>query len=176
MDAHLATNTTFLYVLLPVFVFVAALIGWLVVRAKVKYWQKTLLALGSVFAFVGFAVIALCVYFYSSTSFANTFRYYAYTALAPVSDPFKKPNASQTTLALLGVANQNGNVQLQRHPNPGYPLIVTLFTPGKFTEADLMGDVLTIPAREAGSLPRVTHTSLWWALTKNLQSVVYSAQ
>lgn len=176
MDPYLATNTVFLYVLLPVFVIVAVLIGWLVVKAQVKPWRKTLLALGGLFAIVGFAVVTLCVYFHSSTSFANTFRYYAYSALAPAGDPFEKPNVSQSTLALLGVANQNGSVHLQRLPNPDYPIIITLFTPGKFTEADLMGDVLTIPTREAGSLPRVTQTSLWWALTKNLQSVVYSAQ
>ena len=124
----------------------------------------------------GFAIILVGFYYHLSPTFASTFRFYAYTALAPKDDPFQVSEGDYRPILMLrDVTKKNGEVSLLYHPNPDYPTLVSIFTQGKFIEANLYNDILSIPNTEAGSLPRVTKTSLWWALTKDLGSQISTA-
>ncbi|MEK7570249.1 MAG: hypothetical protein AAB515_02310 [Patescibacteria group bacterium] len=170
MDPNLGTNTFFLYVLLPIFILAFAGVVWMIVKVRVTAWKKTGLAIAGLFALLGFYGATLCVYYKASPTFAGTFRFYAYSALAPASDPFQTPNNDyRQALFLREVVNKDGAINFLKHPNPDYPAYVYLFAPGKFTYAELQDDTLTIPA---APLPSTTKTSLWWALTKDLSKYV----
>lgn len=172
MEAELGNNLIPLLGLLPVWVIVAAVIGWMVLKMGTSLWRRVMLVGGGVLALLGLAVLLVGVYYQVSPEFADTFKFYAYSALAPGGDPFKDTGNTQTVLIAAEVQVADGSVQLYRHPDPESPTIVTVFVPNRFIGVDLKGDTLTIPATEAGSLPRSIDTSLWWALTKNINSVV----
>lgn len=173
MEAELGKNWIPLLVLLPIVIIVAVLIVWFISRTQISRWMRVVLGVGGFFALFGFTVALLAVYYQLSSTFAGTFRFYAYSAFAPEGDPFAMQGEGyQSALMLRGVANTNGEITLLNHLNSEFPTIVYVFTPGKFITADLQDDVLTIPATEPGALPRVIATSLWWALTKDLSSEV----
>lgn len=173
MEPQLGTNTFFLYVLLPLFALALAGVVWFVVRAHVTAWKKIGLAIGGLFALLGFYGAALSTYYKTSPTFAGTFRFYAYSALAPTADPFQTPNKEyRQALLLREVVNKDGVISFLKHPNPDYPSYATLFAPGKFTYTELQGDTLTIPT----GTPSTTRTSLWWALTKDLSKLVESVE
>lgn len=173
MSTYLGTNTFFLSVLLPVFILALVGIVWLVVRAHVTPWKKIGLAIGGLFALLGFYGAVLCVYYKTNANFAGTFRFYAYSALAPAGNPFETPNNDyRQALVLREVVNKDGVISFLKHPNPNYPTTVAVFAPGKFIEADLNNDTLTVPPPPQDSTGVVTHTSLWWALTKNLSNLI----
>ena len=175
MESRLGLNPTLLSILLPILIIAALAIIWLIAKARLSLWRRIAFVAGGLFALFGFAVAFLIVYYQISPIFADTFRFYAYSALAPAGDPFQKSeNGYQTVIMMREVSHQDGRVSLLYHPNPEWPTIVYLFTPGKFITADLKNDTLTIPAVETGSLPMVIPTSLWWALTRNIHSQVSS--
>ena len=172
MGSQWGTNATTLYVILPILLLAVAAIILLVVRVQVTPWKRVAIAAGSIFAFIGFMVVVLGVYYRVNSTFASSFKFYAYSALAPDRrDPFVEHASDQSILMLRGVGYSDGEVRLLYHPNPDYPTLVYLFTPGKFITADLKNDVLTIPEVTNGNSSRVEHTSLWWALTKNLYRI-----
>lgn len=177
MNTYLGTNTFFLYILLPIFILALAGVAWLVMRVRVTAWKKVGLTVCGLFALLGFYGTVLCIYYKTSPTFAGTFRFYAYSALAPAADPFETPNNDyRQALVLREVVNKNGVISFLKHPNPDYPTIVTVFAPGKFIEADLNGDTLIIPTPPQDSLGVVTKTSLWWAMTKDLTNIVSNVQ
>jgi hypothetical protein len=174
MEPQLGNNTFFLYVLLPIFVLTIAGMVWFIVKTQTTVWKKVALSVGGLFALVGFISTILCVYYKTSPTFAGTFRFYAYSALAPAGDPFQTPNNNyRQALVLREVVNKDGIISFLKHPNPNYPSYVYLFAPGKFTYTELRDDMLTVPAAPQ---PNTTHTSLWWALTKDLSKDVYSVE
>ncbi len=177
MDTHLGTNSIPMFVLLPILLIIAVGMGWMIVRAHVALWKRIALIVGGLFALFGMAVFMVTVYYKVSPNFASTFRFYAYTALAPAGDPFQTPNKDyRQALILREVVNKDGVISFLNPPNPSYPAMVAIFAPGKYIEADLTGDTLTIPPPPQDSLGRVTKTSLWWALTKDLTNIVSNVQ
>ncbi len=160
------TNTTTYYIILPLIAIVAALIIWFVARTKVSAGKKLALCALGIFAFVGFSVLTLCVYYHVNDHFAATFKYYAYSALAPDSrSPFDGEDHDQSVLMIRVVRTENGEVSVLEHPNPYAPTLVELFLSGKFVTADMFNNVLTLPDDD---LDREVPTSLWWALTKDI--------
>lgn len=177
MEAQLTTNPIPLFILLPILIIVAVGTGWLIVKTRINLWKRLVLAVGGIFALFGFAILLFVVYYHVSHTFAGTFKFYAYSALAPDGDPFEKSNVdSQPVIMMRDVASSDGAVRLLYHPNPESPIIVYLFTQGKYITADLQDDALTIPDTKPGSLPRVINTSLWWALTKNIYNETSSVE
>lgn len=173
MNTYLATYLTPAIVLVSSCVIVAIVIGWVLVRSTLSNTKRILLLGSGLLAIVGCAAIVTCVLFRTNPSFADTFRIYGYTKLAPAGDPFTFSEGEfHPTLTMRDVVKINGEVRFGTHPNPDYPTLVALFAPGKYIEADMIDNVLTIPATPDGSLPRVINTSLWWAFTKNIRNVV----
>ncbi|MEK7631870.1 MAG: hypothetical protein AAB445_03320 [Patescibacteria group bacterium] len=174
MDPQLGTNTFFLYVLLPIFILALAGVVWMVVKMHATAWKKLGFAIAGLFALLGFYGAVLCVYYKASHTFAGTFQFYAYSALAPAGDAFQTPNNNyQQVMVMREVKNKDGVISFLKHPNPDYPAYVYLFAPGKFTYVEVKDDTLTVPA---APLPSTTRTSLWWALTKDLSKLVASAE
>lgn len=177
MEAELGMNWVPLFVLFPIVIIAIVVITWFVAKAHVTAWKRVILSIGGIFSIFGFVVTLFVLYYQLSPTFAGTFRFYAYTVFAPEGDPFEmQEEGYQPALMLRGVANTGGEVTLLNHPDPEFPTIVYLFTPGKFITTDLQDDVLSIPITQPGSLPRVISTSLWWALSKDIFSEVSSAQ
>jgi hypothetical protein len=177
MESQFGANITTWYVIFPILAIAAAAIFWFVVKIKVTPWKRVAMAVVSIFAFIGFAVVMLGVYYHVNKQFAGSFKFYAYSAFAPDQrDPFAEHNTAQSVLMMREVGYSDGEVRMLYHPNPDYPTLVYLFVPGKFITADLKDNVLTIPEVDADSSPRVEPTSLWWALTKNLYSLVSSVK
>jgi hypothetical protein len=168
MESQLGTNMMTWYVIFPILVIAAAAIVWFVVKMQVAPCKRVAIVAISLFAFIGFAVVVLGVYYQINKPFAGSFKFYAYSTLAPDQrDPFTEHNTEQSVLMMRAVGYGDGEVRTLYHQNPDYPTLVYLFVPGKFITADLLNDVLTIPEVDADSFPRVEHTSLWWALTKD---------
>jgi hypothetical protein len=177
METHLGTNPIPLFVLLPIWVVAAASIVWTILKTQVKLWRRLALAGGGLLALFGFAVLLVGFYYKISPTFANTFRFYVYSALAPNKrDPFNNQNSNQSVIMMRSVGYSHGELRLQYNPNPDYPTIVYLFTPGKIITADLKNDTLTVPTKESGSMPRILHSSLWWALTQSINNEVSSVE
>lgn len=168
MGTQFGTNIITWYVIFPILLIVASCVIWFVVKLRVTLWKRVAFAVGSLFALIGFAVVVLGVYYQASTTFASSLKFYTYSTFAPDKrDPFETHSSDQPVLMMRDVGYSNGEVRLLHHPNPEVATIVYLFTPGKFITADLKNDVLTIPEVQIGNSPRIEHTSLWWALTKD---------
>jgi hypothetical protein len=168
MVDYFATNMLTWYVIFPILLLAAATIVLLVIKAKLSPWKRVGMATGGLFAFIGFSFVVLTMYYLTSTVFASSFRFYAYTVFAE-SDPFQTENGKlSSSLMRWGVQNQNGTYKLFYHPNPNAPTVSLIFAPGEFIEAQLKDGVLTIPETSPGSTPRITKTSLWWALNANM--------
>ncbi len=176
MTAQLGTNYLPLAVGLPILALAAIGIGWMIKKNIAATWKRIVMAVVGIFALFGLAAVLLIASFHANISFADTFRIYAYTALAPSGDPFQFAREEfHPVLMMRDVANVDGTVTQISHPNPDYPTLIAIFAPGKYIEADMKDDAFTIPSIEAGSLPRVIKTSLWWALTSNIHNLVSSA-
>ncbi|MFA6098046.1 MAG: hypothetical protein WCV50_04575 [Patescibacteria group bacterium] len=173
MESQFGTNTTTFYIILPILVIAAVAIVWFVLKLKMTPWQRVAITVGSLFAFLGFAVVVLGVYYQVNEPFASSFKFYAFTAFAPDQrDPFTEHSETQSVLMMRTVGFSDGEVRTQYHPNPYAPTITYLFVPGKFITANLQDNVLTyfINKEEA-----VENTSLWWALTKDMQTMTSDA-
>lgn len=156
------------YVIFPILLIAAAGITWFIFKLNASRWRRVGATAIGVFAFIGFSVVVLGVYFQTNKTFASSFRFYGYSALAEA-DPFNTENGELSpTLMRWGVRNEDGAYKLYYHPNPEAPTESLIFAPGKYIMAQLKDDVLTIPKDIPNSEPRITHTSLWWALTKDL--------
>jgi len=175
MEPQLGTNWMPLLVLLPLTLIVAVGIGWLIAKLKVEKWEKMTLGVAGLFAVFGFAVAIVTVYYNMSWQFANTFNYYAYSGLAPGNDPFTDTeNEAEPVLMIRDVFTGDKAGEFANVPNPDFASIVYLFVPGKYITANYFQDEkLIIPKLPEGSEPPITETSLWWALTKNIQKVHY---
>jgi len=178
MDLQFGSNTTTYYVILPLLIILAALIIWLVVKIKVSVGKKVALSFMGLLAFLGFAMITLWVYYLVDDSFAGTFKFYAYSALAPGEDPFLQSDGyNSQVLAMTEVYVKDGNVRIpeslsfQEEDYGWY-----LFLPGRWMTAGQIDRVL-IPREEGPyfSGPSVVETSLWWALTKDIYTGVSDA-
>jgi len=170
MESQLGINTTTYYVILPLLVIVVAAIIWFVAKMKATVWKRVTLSVVGLFAFVGFSVITLCIYYQVNDSFAGTFKFYAYSALAPDErDPFTDHSDSQSILMMRAVGYSDGEVRMQYHPNPYAPTITYLFVPGKLITANLQDDVLTYFVNKKKA---VENTSFWWALTKDIYTLI----
>ncbi len=163
------------YVIFPILVIAATGITWLIFKLNVSPWKRVGVTAIGVFAFIGFAVVLLGVYFQTNKVFASSFRFYGYSALAEA-NPFDAENGDlEPALMRWGVFNEDGTFKLYYHPNPEAPTESLIFAPGKYILAQLEDGVLTIPQDVPNSEPRITHTSLWWALTKDLYRLSASA-
>ncbi len=173
MESQFGTNTTTWYVIFPILAIIAALIILFVVKIKTTAWKRTAIAVGGLFAFIGFTVVVFGVYYQTSTVFSNTFKYYALSAFSiSENDPFTATNNFQSVIMMREVQNDKGEVKLFSLPNPYAPTTTTLFVRGKFITANLQNNVLTYLENEETA---VENTSLWWALTKNIYTAVYDA-
>lgn len=172
METHLGTNLITWIVIFPILTIAVVGLVWYILKTNGPPAKKMAMIAVGFFAFVGFSVIVLCIYYHSSPSFATTFRFYAYSTLAPKADPFLQSNGhAGDVLIMREVRNEDGRITLINHPNPESPIEISIFTPGKYIQGQLLNDVLTIPQDTNDSLPRIMKTSLWWALTKNIYSI-----
>jgi hypothetical protein len=178
MNAEFGMNWIPLAVLLPLTLIVAIGIGWLIAKLKIEKWKRITFGVVGVFAVFGFAVAIVTVYYNMSWQFANTFNYYAYSALAPGNDPFvETENEAEPVLMIRDVWTGDRVGEFANVPNPDFASIVYLFVPGKYITANYFQDEkLTIPEIPAGSMPAVTETSLWWALSKNIHKLNYTVK
>jgi len=112
---------------------IATLIILFVVKMKTTAWKRTAIAVGGLFAFIGFTAVVFGVYYHTSTVFSNTFKYYALSAFSiSENDPFTATNNYQSVIMTRGLQNDNGEVKIASHPNPYAPTPTILFVPGKF--------------------------------------------
>lgn len=178
MEPHVGTNWIPLLVLLPIILIVAIGIGWLVAKTKVEKWKRISFGVVGIFAVFGFAVAIITVYYNMSWQFANTFNFYAYSALAPGNNPFQDTiNEAEPVLMIRDVWTGDRAGEFANVPNPDFASIVYVFVPGKYITANyFQNEKLTIPEVPAGSMPAVTETSLWWAFFRNIHEAVYSVE
>jgi hypothetical protein len=176
METHLGTNLVTWLAIFPVLIIVAVGIIWYLLKARGSPVKRIALIAGGIFAFIGFTVILLGVYYHLNPTFAIAFQFYTYSNLAPKADPFLQSDGyAGNILMMREVLNNDGRITLLSHPNQESPIEVSIFTPGRYIQGQLLNDVLTIPQDSEGSLPRVMKTSLWWALTKDLYTMTGSA-
>lgn len=176
MESHLGTNWIPLAVLFPIVLLTVIGMGWLIAKLQIEKWKRITLGIVGFFAAFGFTVLLLTVYYHSSTEFSDTFRFYAYTALAPEGNPFDGASGNYQPLVMMrDVSAKNGDVEILTSPNPESGTFLYAFVPGKYMYVSLQDNILTIPDFGEGSEPPVIETSLWWALSKNIHELVASA-
>jgi len=169
MESHIGTNLVTWLVIFPVMVVVAGGIIWYIVRIKGALVKRVTMIVGGFFAFIGFSVILLGVYYHLNPAFAGGFRFYAYSALAPDGNPFQISEGGYGPVLLMNeVYTKDGQTKLLSSFRPDLPKYVYVFTSGKYIYTKIDDDVLTIQPDVAGSESNITKTSLWWALTKDL--------
>ncbi len=175
------------YVIFPILLIAAAGIVWLIFKMNVSPWKRVGITAIGIFAFFGFAMAVLGIYYQVNKPFAGAFKFYAYSALAPDyafaayhptdNDPFQLPEKGYGSMLItLGVHKENGQTKILRIPRDNTKFGAYVFSPGKWSIADIQNDVITIPQDVPGSEPNVTKTSLWWALTKDVYKLEQSAQ
>lgn len=81
MESHLGTNLITWWIIFPVLAIAAAGIIWYLSKVKGTLIKKVAMITGGFFAFIGFTVILLGVYFHLNPAFAGTFKFYAYSTL-----------------------------------------------------------------------------------------------
>ncbi len=176
MNEQIGTNMVTWFVILPILVIAAAVIVWLVIKTHVTPWKRTGLAVAGLFAFIGFAFVLLGVYYNTSETFAGSFKFYAYSALAPQQEPFDIAEGGYgSVLATFEAYKENGALKVLRVPKSSAKYGAYIFSPGKWTVVDISDDVITLQ-EDANSQPNITQTSFWWALTKNLYRSTVNAQ
>ncbi|MFA6198053.1 MAG: hypothetical protein WC734_02735 [Patescibacteria group bacterium] len=183
---NFGTNMITWYVIFPVLLIGLAGIIWFIFKMSVSPWKRVGITAISIFAFFGFTVAVLGVYYQFNKPFAAAFKTYSYSALAPDyalsayhptnNDPFQLPERGYgPMLATLEVYKENGQTKILRIPRNNTKWSGYIYTPGKWSIVDIENDVMTI-AKDSDSKPLVTHTSLWWALTKDVYSMNASTQ
>jgi hypothetical protein len=190
MQANLGLNYVSFAVIMPLILIAVVVLIIFIIKSKGSLWKRISLIVGSFFTLIGFTFVLLGVYFYLSPTFANSFRFYAYTAFAPTyatfvptytavatnSNPFTQSDGYIGRILMMrDVMRTNGQLTVLDHPNASVATVVSLFVPGQYIQGQLMDNVLSIPEDTSGSLPSVTKTSLWWALTRDLGRVNYPA-
>ncbi|MFA6272189.1 MAG: hypothetical protein WC693_03710 [Patescibacteria group bacterium] len=173
MQANLGLNYVSIAVIMPLILIAAVVLIIFIIKSKGSLWKRISLIVGSFFTLVGFTFVLLGIYFYLSPTFANSFRFYAYTAVAQNSNPFTESDGYiGRVLMIRDVMRTNGQLTVLNHPNPSAATAVSLFVPGQYIQGQLQDSVLSIPKDSPES---VTKTSLWWALTRDLGRVNYPA-
>ncbi len=177
MNEQLGTNMITWLVIFPLFAAGAVAIAWFVIKTNVSSLTRVGLVAMGVFAFIGFTIAILGVYYHTNDPFSAGFKAYAYTTLAPDyakssygpenHDPFNLPeNGYGPALMTVEVANQDGNLRILRIPSSSSTFGAQLFTPGDWTTVNIdLNDGLSISPSNVGE---VMHPSLWWALTKDI--------
>ncbi|MFH0952364.1 MAG: hypothetical protein V1838_04215 [Patescibacteria group bacterium] len=173
MESHLGTNLITWLVIFPVLIVAVSLIIWYLAKIKVSLVKRVTMIMAGFFAFVGFAVVLLGVYYHLNPAFAAGFKFYAYSTLAPEGNPFKISEGDYTSVLVQNVVyKEDGQIKLFSGLKRDFPYYLFLFTSGKYINTKIDDGVLTIPADTPGSEPSVTNTSLWCALTKDLYKYV----
>jgi len=175
MESHLGTNLMTWLVIFPVLIIVAGVIIWYLTKIKGSLLKKVTMIIAGFFAFIGFAVVLLGVYYHLNPAFAAGFKFYAYSNLAPEGNPFEISEGNYAPILIQNaVYKEDGQIKLFSGLRPDLPFYVFLFTSGKFINTKINNDVLTIPQDTPDSEPSVINTSLWWALTRDLYKLNYS--
>jgi len=178
MDLQTGSNATTYYIVLPLLIILGVLIIWLVVKTKVSAGKKVALSFMGLIAFLGCATITLWIYYLVDDSFAGTFKFYAYSALAPGKDPFLQSEGYYgPVLAMSEVHVRNGEVSWLESPSfsdidHGWQL----FLPGRWLTVGESNRVLAV--REGDPFfpdSNEIKTSLWWALTKDIYTGIGKA-
>ncbi|MDZ7798874.1 MAG: hypothetical protein U5L76_04660 [Patescibacteria group bacterium] len=173
MESHLGTNLITWLVIFPVLLIVAGVIIWYLTKIKGSLVKKVTMIMAGFFAFIGFAVILLGVYYHLNPAFASGFKFYTYSTLAPEGNPFEISEGDYTPVLIQNeVYKEDGQIKFLSNLKPDLPYYVALFSSGKYIYTKVDNGVLTIPADTPGLEPSVTKTSLWWALTKDLYKYV----
>ena len=179
MDPQFDPNWTTWYVIIPILVIGLAALVWFIVKMHVTLWKRVALGIVSLFAFMGFAAGVLCVYYRTNDAFNAMFKYYAYTKLAPDSDPFAKPDGSGiiSVLGVVEVSKKDGLVQFpDLRSRLGFDYVGAIFTPGKWQFVKVVDRVMTAQNTDSNGQPDVINTSLWWALRYDPFHYTASAQ
>ncbi len=177
MGAQLGSNIVTWFVIFPLLIIIAVGIVWFIVKLQATPWKRTGIAVASLFAFVGFAAVLLGLYYHVNSTFAESFKFYGYSALAPKGNPFQESDGyTGRILMTREVLKKDRQVNLLNHPNPASPTEVSMFTPGQYIQAQIQDAIVAIPTDTSASLPRVIKTSLWWALTKDLSKINQTAE
>lgn len=167
--AHIGTNLVSWIVILPILIIVAIGIIWYLTKVKGSLLKRVATIASGLFTFIGFSVILLGVYYHLNSAFAGTFKFYAYSTLAPQGSPFNVSKGGYGTILMSSeVYNDAGQIKLLSQLKPNLPSYVTVFSSGQYINTKIDNGVLTIPPDVAGSELQVNKTSLWWALTKDL--------
>ncbi len=172
MDPQFNTNMTTWYVIIPILVVGLALLIWFIVKMKTSVRKRILLLVVSAFAFFGFTISVLTVYYHLNDPFAAMFRFYAYSKLAPDKDPFTNTDIpDKSVIRMLFVTEgyrEDGHVHISNlSPYFDYDYAGYLFTPGKWQWIQMDNDILTIQDSDKNGQPDIIDTSLWWALSKD---------
>jgi len=169
MESHLGTNLITWLVIFPVLLIVAGLIIWYLTKLKGSLVKKVAMIMAGFFAFIGFAVVLLGVYYHLNPAFAFGFKFYAYSNLAPEGNPFEISEGEYTPILAQNVVyKEDGQIKLFSGLRPDLPYYLFLFTSGKYINTKINNNILTIPPNTPDSEPSVINTSLWWALTRDL--------
>jgi len=175
MESHLGTNLITWLVIFPVLIIVAGVIIWYLTKIKGSLLKKVTMIIAGFFAFIGFAVVLLGVYYHLNPAFAAGFKFYAYSNLAPKGNPFEISEGNYAPILIQNaVYKEDGKIKLFSGLRPDLPYYVSLFTSGKYVYTKIDDGVLNIPPDTPDSEPSIINTSLWWALTKNLYESISS--
>ncbi|MFA6588107.1 MAG: hypothetical protein WCT08_03485 [Patescibacteria group bacterium] len=171
MDPQFDINTTTFYFIIPLIVIGLVGLIWFFVKMKTTPWRRITLAVISLFAFFGFVTGVLAVYYQVNDAFAGMFKFYAYSKLAPESDPFTQPDDPNGIISVLGmteVHKENGEVKLAELPSSvNFDYAGYIFSPGKWQWVELVDRTLQIRDLDENGEPDIINTSLWWALTND---------
>jgi len=180
MDPQFNTNMTTFYLIIPLLVIGLAALVWFIIKMKTTVWKRVTLSIVALFAFFGFTVGVLTVYYHFNDAFAGMFKFFAYTKLAPGDDPFVQTDGSSEIIQVLGVTDvtrENGQVIV-----PDYKKVLDvdyagyLFTPGKWQWVKVKDRVMSIQDADNNGQPDIINTSLWWALTNDPYKLTASVE
>lgn len=179
MDTQLGSNIITWIVIFPILAIVATAVIWFVIKINASSRTRIGLIVMGVFAFFGFSITVLGIYYHTNDPFSAGLKAYAYTALAPDyakssynpenHDPFNLPeNGYGSVLMAVEVAKQDGILRIPRNPSSGSTINGQLFTPGEWTTVNIDLDDFSITRSTA---PETIQTSFWWALTKDIYNL-----
>ncbi len=177
METALGTNLITWLVIFPILAIVAVVIIWSIAKMGGAFKKKIAMIVAGLFAFAGFALVLIGIYFRLNPTFANTFRFYAYSALAPNDNPFQVSKGNYTPIVMrTEVYNDNGQIKFLSQLRPDIPSYITVFTSGRYINTKVNSGVLTVSPDLPGSERQTTKTSLWWALTKDLSRLNFTSR
>lgn len=177
MDPQPSTNMVTWFIIVPIFLITAGLIIWSIMNTQASPWKRFGLAGTGLLAWIGFTVMLLGVYYRVNEAFAGSFRFYAYSALAPAEDPFRIEEGEYGPILIQhDVYKKNGQLRILQSPASDVDYSGYVFAPGKYSFMNIKDQTLMIPSDVSGSESNTTKTSLWWALTKDLTRLNVTAE